>query len=310
VVQRHVLACWRSQVAESSAKWQQLARALCFHKHTLQATSLKAWREAAGKQQQARAAAEERLQTWQLRMLRCSAAQALGEWQDVAARQVELRQVAAQLVHILQRRRRQQVRLRATFFGCCINTLGVCKRAGSSAIAGQQRHCFGCCINTLGDCKPPTCICRSCLQAPVCILSTGKQCTDGCLGMRCVTYYCCSNTTAHLAVSSCQVLLHWLSLVQYHITAAPVLRVPALPHILLSPPARCCCIGRALCSTTSRAQMCLEIHHSLLLQHCALLLYRTSCCILLPCTGAAALVGPCAVPEAAGFCCCSAGWRC
>jgi hypothetical protein len=111
VVQRHVLACWRSSVADSSAKWQQLARALCFHKHTLQATALRAWREAAAQQQQARVAGGERLQAWQQQQLQCAAAQVLGAWHEVAVRRAELRKLTVQLVHILQRRRRQQVRV-------------------------------------------------------------------------------------------------------------------------------------------------------------------------------------------------------
>jgi hypothetical protein len=131
--------------------------------------------------------------------------------------------------------------------------------------------------------------------------------------------HCCSNTSlccfaAHLAASSCQVLLHWSSLVQYHkqLAAAPTLCVPALPHILhlLYFPARCWSIGGTSCSTKSSAQMCLEMHYSLLLQYCALLFCRTPCCILLPGAGAAALVEPGAVPQAAGCCCCSAGWCC
>jgi hypothetical protein len=119
-----VLTCWRISVAESSAKWQQLARALCFHKNKLQAVALQAWQQAAEQQQQARAAAADRLQAWQLQMLRCTAAEALRDWLEVAREQKELRKLAGQLLHIVQRQRKHQVRFRCTLHAAqCYGTI-------------------------------------------------------------------------------------------------------------------------------------------------------------------------------------------
>jgi hypothetical protein len=191
-VQRHVLAFWRSRVAASSIKWQQLARALCFHKHTLQTTALRAWQQAAAQQQQAREAAAVRLQAWQQQMLRCSTAEAVAAWHEVAREQKELRLLAAQLVHILQRHRKQQVRPGGGFqhnavMHLCLNKYALSRHDMAylvwslATLAHVENHHAQSVVN--GD----VLIMRLHPDLQICP-----------------------------AVRPCQVLLHWSGLVQYH----------------------------------------------------------------------------------------------
>jgi hypothetical protein len=109
VVCSHVMHCWRGKAARGAAKWQALAKALCFHKQQLLSRALQAWALAVQQQQEARAAAEGVLGlVAQALQLQCAAG-VLQQWQQAAQLQVEHRQLLALAAARRQQRTQQQV---------------------------------------------------------------------------------------------------------------------------------------------------------------------------------------------------------
>lgn len=120
-MQQHVLTCWRERAIEAARKWQQLAKALCFHKHTMQKSAIRSWRFAMAHQQECRTAAAHILQQWQDKQLMQTTAHAVHAWHFLAEQQVHLRQMKEQLSYSLQQQRMQQVsRISWWMMTCCV----------------------------------------------------------------------------------------------------------------------------------------------------------------------------------------------
>lgn len=109
VVQRHVVSCWQKHTAKAIHKWQQLAKALCFNKHTLQCTAIASWRLAIAQLLESRAAAAQHLQRWQEKQLMQTLLHAVRAWRSVAEQQGYLQQMHVQLSQRLQQQRMHQV---------------------------------------------------------------------------------------------------------------------------------------------------------------------------------------------------------
>lgn len=137
---RYVLVLWRERVAQAAHKWQQLAVALCFHKHTLQRTAAKAWLLGCEQQQRCRTAAVERLVQWRQKQLRQLALQLLRVWHCLTEQQRHLQLMEMELVKVLQQCRRQQVSLansEAVFALSSVTATGPMPELGTACAAVQ-----------------------------------------------------------------------------------------------------------------------------------------------------------------------------
>eukprot|EP00775_Hariotina_reticulata_P011254 gene11254-11403_t len=108
-LQQRVLDCWELQVQRAAAKWQQVAKASCWHQAKLLTRAVKAWMETSLMQQGARAVLVQLLQQWEHRLLLEDVRSTVSAWQSVGQQQVALRQLQAQLMLTLQAKRMQQL---------------------------------------------------------------------------------------------------------------------------------------------------------------------------------------------------------
>jgi hypothetical protein len=108
-VQQRVLDCWQLQVHRAAFKWQQVAKASCWHQTQLLARTVEIWKETTLMQQGARAVLVQLLQQWQHRLELANARLVVSSWQSFGQQQVALRQLQAQLVLTLQGQRMHQV---------------------------------------------------------------------------------------------------------------------------------------------------------------------------------------------------------
>jgi hypothetical protein len=110
-VYRHVLQCWQDKAARGAAKWQSLAKALCFCKQQLLTKALVGWAEGIQQQQEARAAAAAAFQEVGKRLELPGAAAALQAWLQAAQLQAERRRLLDTAAAARNQLRRRQVRL-------------------------------------------------------------------------------------------------------------------------------------------------------------------------------------------------------
>lgn len=106
MVWERLLAAWQQRVAYSTAKWQALAAALCFHKRKLLSKALAAWAAGALQQQEARLTAGGALQRMQQRWEAGRASRTVHAWLHAAQNQAAQRQLVDHL-QALQRQRLQ-----------------------------------------------------------------------------------------------------------------------------------------------------------------------------------------------------------
>lgn len=110
VVCQHVLQHWQAKAARGVAKWQSLAKALCFQKQQLLKKALQGWDEAMQQQQEVQAAAESAFQGVAQMLELQSAAHALQAWLQAAQLQAQHRQLLEQAAGARKQRTQQQVR--------------------------------------------------------------------------------------------------------------------------------------------------------------------------------------------------------
>jgi hypothetical protein len=110
VVYRHVLQCWQDKATTGAAKWQSLAKALCFCKQQLLTKALAGWAEGMQQQQEARAAAAAAFQELVHGLELQSAAAALQAWSQAAQVQAGHRRLLETASAARHQLRRRQVR--------------------------------------------------------------------------------------------------------------------------------------------------------------------------------------------------------
>jgi hypothetical protein len=118
-VSRHVLQLWQAKAARGVAKWQSVAKALCFHKQRALSKALVAWSEAVQQQQDARAAAGTAFQGIACRLELHAAASTLQAWQQAAQVQVQHRQLLEAAAAARQLRTQRQVYTHAANHHAC-----------------------------------------------------------------------------------------------------------------------------------------------------------------------------------------------
>lgn len=109
VVYQHVVEHWQAKAARGVAKWQSLAKALCFQKQQLLNKALQGWAEAVQQQQEVRAAADVAFQGVARRLELHGAAAALQAWLQAAQVQAQHRQLLAEATSARQQRTQQRV---------------------------------------------------------------------------------------------------------------------------------------------------------------------------------------------------------
>lgn len=111
MVSRHVLQLWQTKAARGVAKWQSVAKALCFQKQRALSRALVAWSEAVQQQQEARAAAGTAFQVVACRLELHAAAGTLQAWRQAAQVQVQHRQLLLEAAAARQQRTQRQVQI-------------------------------------------------------------------------------------------------------------------------------------------------------------------------------------------------------
>jgi hypothetical protein len=130
VVYQHVLETWQAKAAIGVAKWQSLAKALCFQKQQLLNKALQTWVEAVQHQQEVRAAADVAFQGVAHRLQLHSAATVLQAWLQAAQVQAHHRQLLAEATSARQQRTQQQVSVEQW-----MHLLGIGSSTGKNTVA-------------------------------------------------------------------------------------------------------------------------------------------------------------------------------